>query len=268
MKNTFFNKRLEKWVLKKQKFDSEISGKSLSSVFFSIYLMDRFGLYFPENKIKKYLTDIQKENIINDIYSLYYLCKALEFLKLKILDRKNATAIVLKYIDKETARFFHLSNPLEVVYMSTHIMKFLGYKNFRKIKKIIFKYSQTNGGFGLSRRSDIASTYFAIETLKLIDYPIYKTRDTLEFVLKLENCDYGFMSVLNNYSHFIEDTYYGLKIMGIFKATKIKENVKFILRCQNGDGGFGRRETGGISTFENCFYASNSLDILSRTVRW
>jgi hypothetical protein len=64
-------------------------------------------------------------------------------------------------------------------------------------------------------------------------------------------------SAPRTYSHFIEDTYYGIKSLELFneKIDKPKQTFKFILKCQNEDGGFNRSLAGGCSTLENCFYA-------------
>jgi hypothetical protein len=58
----------------------------------------------------------------------------------------------------------------------------------------------------------------------------------------------------------MEHVYYGTMILDLFgENLRYPENTtRFVLNCQNSNGGFARSEF-GISTFEDTFYAVNIL---------
>ncbi|MEM5799330.1 MAG: hypothetical protein QXZ43_01530 [Candidatus Aenigmatarchaeota archaeon] len=79
--------------------------------------------------------------------------------------------------------------------MSFSILKNQVCKKYSKeIKKVILKFCNKDGGFGARNHSDKANTYFAIESLNLIGEPLDKMNKTTDYVLHLQNNDYGFSS--------------------------------------------------------------------------
>lgn len=114
--------------------------------------------------------------------------------------------------------------------MSFSILKNQVCKKYSKeIKKFILKFCNKDGGFGARNHSDKANIYFAIESLNLIGEPLDKMNKTTDYVLYLQNNYYGFSSTVNNYTHFIEDIYYGFRILELFDKNTKTDIVKKIL---------------------------------------
>jgi hypothetical protein len=63
----------------------------------------------------------------------------------------------------------------------------------------------------------------------------------------------------------MEHTYYGISTLELLgeHARYPEKTVELVLRCQNPNGGFARSDL-GISTFENTFYALNTLRVIRR----
>jgi hypothetical protein len=66
----------------------------------------------------------------------------------------------------------------------------------------------------------------------------------------------------------MEHVYYGVMALNLLgeRAMYPENTIRFILRCQNANGGFARSDL-GISTFEDTFYAVNALRLLSEQAR-
>jgi hypothetical protein len=269
--------KLISWILSKQNKDGGFAfpyplPSMPSATFYAVSSLKLLQAEIPnKNKTIKYLLNLQSASgKYYSIYTAYFSIKALSCFSLTPKNSAGAVKDVLEYIArwKRISKYYmQVASPLETVCYSVEILSLLNYrKGLSEISKLILKFLNDDGGFGIKNNSEIITTYFALFTLHLTGYPLEKLRKTINFIKKCQNQDYGFASAPKVYSHFIEDTYYGIKSLELFdeKIDKPKQTFKFILKCQNKDGGFNRSVAGGCSTLENCFYAVHILDSLSK----
>ena len=120
-----------------------------------------------------------------------------------------------------------------------------------------------DNGFGYTR-STLMETFHALSILEILGYRIEKL-NTLEFIKSCENQTYGFVNLPNTTPAFMEHIYSGLML-----SRKLDYNprypekcIRFVLNCQNKNGGFSRSISGGISSLENTYYAIHSLPLQS-----
>lgn len=154
---------------------------------------------------------------------------------------------------------------LEVAYYHTMISNILGLDNFSKIINWITSHQNEDGGFGIGR-SDIVSTYYAVESLNLLDSSLIKMKDEIiEFISECLTQEGGFTFIPDIYPPYLEPTYAGIRIQEILNFRPMNRDLtaKFILKLQNSNGGFRRSKYMGISELE---YTFKSLNIL-KTVK-
>jgi hypothetical protein len=269
-------RKLISWILSKQNKDGGFSFPPLpsmpSATFYAVSSLKILQAEVPnKNKTIKYLLNLQSANgKYYGIYTAYFSIKALSCFNLMPKNPAGAIKYVLEYIarwKKISKYYIQVESPLETICYSVETLTLLGYrKGLSEISKLVLKFFNDDGGFGIRNNSEIITTYFALFTLHLIGYSLENPKKTINFIKKCQNKDYGFSSAPGTYSHFIEDSYYGIKSLELFneKIDKPKQTFKFILKCQNKDGGFNRSLAGGCSTFENCFYAVSILDSISK----
>jgi hypothetical protein len=270
-------RKLISWILSKQNEDGGFAfphplPSMPSATFYAVSSLKILQAEVPnKNKTIKYLLNLQSANgKYHGIYTAYFSIKALSYFNLLPKNPAGAIKDILEYIarwKKISKYYMQVESPLETICYSVEILTLLGYrKGLSEISKLVLKFLNDDGGFGIRNNSEIITTYFALFTLHLIGYSLENSKKTINFIKKCQNKDYGFASAPRTYSHFIEDTYYGIKSLELFneKIDKPKQTFKFILKCQNEDGGFNRSLAGGCSTLENCFYAVSILDSLSK----
>lgn len=150
---------------------------------------------------------------------------------------------------------------LETAYLTTVILKFMGYNDLKHVSEWIS--SQQNGDGGFNRGgSDIQSTCYAVESLNLIDSSLLKNEeDILNFSNRCRTKKGLFTYNPVSYPPYIESIYSGVKIFELFgKIPESKEVIAdFVCKLQNNDGGFRRSIYMGISELE---YTYRSLYVL------
>lgn len=154
---------------------------------------------------------------------------------------------------------------LETAFLSTNVLKLTGYDNLDSIAEWILSFQKEDGGFGVNR-SDIVSTYYALESLNQIDPHLIKFKNAiLKFVEDCKSDNGVFNSTPINYPPYIETIYAGIKIHEIIgqKVKNPTKIIKFVIDLQNGDGGFRRSKYIGISELEYTFKALYVLKSLS-----
>jgi hypothetical protein len=253
-------RRLANWVLSTLKPINEGNYSDthvpLSSIFYAAYVLDKLGVEFGRKRLINYLSINRKS--ISDVYASFYFIKTTQLLGMRLGSKERQRFIVaaLQAINKLKSHRF--SNRAEILYMSAYVLHSLGYRKLDDARRIVLS---------LKKHSNLETTYFVVETLNLLKHSLNEMKETLNFVISLQNADYGFSSTPKSFSHFIEDAYYGFRILELFGVSmdknKLEENLKFVWRCQNHDGWFKRTEVGSISLPENCFYAINILEIIS-----
>ena len=127
----------------------------------------------------------------------------------------------------------------------------------------LLKYLNPDGGFAAGGYSNLISTFHAVACLYNLGYLVKELHRTLRFVRSCEEYGGGFTSGPDTTSPYLEDTYSGVLILDLMgeKCVYPEATRKLVLGLQNSNGGFRRSVWGGISTFEDTYYA---LSILRR----
>lgn len=226
------------------------------NTYYGLAILDLFNEKpYNINETIKWVEDKQKGRVFG-VYGKFNLLNSLILLgkEPKIAD---------KYIHRLTERK-EFPN-LEIAYLTTVILKLTGFNELSNISEWILSQQNIDGGFGIGR-SDIQSTYYALESLNTIDNSLIKNlKDVLEFTQKCKTFEGVFAYTPISYPPYIESIYSGVKIFEIFdKKPPTSENIiDFVLKLQNGDGGFRRSIYMGISELEYTFNALYILKTLS-----
>lgn len=156
---------------------------------------------------------------------------------------------------------------LRIAYYHSVVSKILELDNLPKIADWILSNQNEDGCFG-SGRSEILSTYYALESLNYIDPSLIQMKDLIvNFTRNCQNEDGGFTFIPDSYPPFIEPTYAGIKIYEIIgmEHEKPDKTVRFVQNLQNKNGGFRRSPYLGISELE---YTFEALYILKSICKW
>jgi len=133
-----------------------------------------------------------------------------------------------------------------------------------KVVKHLLSLKNSDGSFGVRRHSRIASTYYALGILRILNSDDQLPKDTLTWIRRCEVPSGGFVSSPDVSTGFLEDTYYGVKLLKIFNETPkyLQETLKYVAKFQNPNGGFRRSIFLGISTLESSFQAISVIETL------
>lgn len=120
------------------------------------------------------------------------------------------------------------------------------------VVSFVNRYLTSDGGYGGVDHSSLATTYYAIEILDLLEATQMISQATQDYLLEKER---------NWEIYFIEDLFWlvmGLSSMGqkIIDPSRVMD---FVIQCQRSSGGFSRATTIGIPTLEYTFYAVSIL---------
>ena len=203
-----------------------------------------------------------RENTINWIENLQegrqYGTRGI-FYRLNILDvYKRSPKFPQKYVKKFFERY--KTSNLEIIFLMTSILRIVGFEDLELIKKCVLSFQNEDGGFG-KYRSDIMSTYYALETLNLINHAFINSQEKIiDFTLSCQTDEGIFAYTPLSYPPYIESIYAGIKIYEILEhplehGLNRDEIINFVLKLQNTDGGFRRSYFIGISELEYVFKA-------------
>jgi hypothetical protein len=163
------------------------------------------------------------------------------------------------YIDVETL------SEVESIYLLVDLSRTLNIEvDSEKIIDGLLKIKNLDGSFGSAKRSRIASTCYALGTLKALNYNISELNDTLKWIRLHEHYEGGFTYDPKAAPIYLEDTYFGIKSLEILneRITYPMETLRFVARFQNPNGGFRRSIFLGISDFESTYQALSSIKSL------
>jgi hypothetical protein len=211
----------------------------------------------PYNKKRtiKWVENLNEGRLFG-IKGIYYRLSALSLFDMK-------TEIPEEYASKLISKIAF--NNLETAFLSTCILKMTGYNDLYDISDWILSFQKDDGGFGVNK-SDIISTYYALESLNQIDSSLIKSKNRIiNFTEQCKSNEGVFTFTPLNYPPYIETIYAGSKIHEII-GKKVKNSSKiidFVLKLQNGNGGFRRSIYLGISELEYTYRAFKVLKILS-----
>jgi hypothetical protein len=201
----------------------------------------------PYNKVKtiEWIEELQKGRMYG-LHGVFYRVNILNSFKQKI---RFPTQSISKLNSKND-----FSN-MKIAYYYTILSKILKLKNLKKIAKWILAYQNVDGGFGVNR-SDIQSTYYAMESLNCINPSLINNKNLISnYVYDCQTWDGGFAFIPDIYPPYIEPTYAGIRILEILdiKPKKQDKIVHFVQNLQNSNGGFRRSKYIGISELEYTF---------------
>ena len=123
-----------------------------------------------------------------------------------------------------------------------------------------------DGGFGLSRGSDIISTFHVVLTVATASNRAPESSKVQEWIISCENPAGGFPVRPKTLPSCMEYTYSGIMALSVFGLSPKfpSRMLEFVKSCQKNNGGFGRSEIMGIPTFEHTFQAIRIIAELAR----
>jgi hypothetical protein len=159
------------------------------------------------------------------------------------------------------------SSELETTYLSLKTLRALGNSpEFDLSRELVLRLKNGNGSFGDGRGySRMASIYYALASLKLLDYEMDEPDSTLKWIRNRENPSGGFATRQTDPYLTLDEIYYGLKALEVLGEISRfpSENLKLITRFQNKNGGFRRSIYLGISDFDTTYYALSTASMLN-----
>lgn len=180
------------------------------------------------------------------------------FYRVNILDSfKRIPYFPQKYVNRFLERY--KTSNLEIIYLMTNVLRIVGVE-LPECNECVLAFKNEDGGFG-RYRSDIMSTYYALETLNLINPILINSRDKiLDFTANCQTDGGIFAYTPLSYPPYIESIYAGIRIYEILNYplehwSKRDEVINFVLELQNADGGFRRSYFMGISELEYVYRA-------------
>jgi len=123
-----------------------------------------------------------------------------------------------------------------------------------------------DGGFGLSKGSDIISTYHVVLTVTKALGRTPESSRVKDWVVSCESPTGGFPVRPRTLPSCMEYTYSGVMTLSAFGLSpKFPNRIEeFVESCQRNTGGFSRSETMGIPIFEHTFQAVRTIAELER----
>jgi len=160
--------------------------------------------------------------------------------------------------------YIEATSEIESIYFAVNLLKRHGSSlSTDQIQKRLLSMQNADGSFGSERFSRIASTYYALKTLKVIGYNIKRLPNVHHWIRQCEVPSGGFKANPKESSTYIvmEDIYYGVKTLEALneKCRYPRETLKLIAKFQNPNGGFRRSIFLGISDFESTYQAVSSI---------
>ncbi|MCW4004841.1 MAG: hypothetical protein NWE95_13120 [Candidatus Bathyarchaeota archaeon] len=234
--------------------------------FYGLSILQWLDAEFP-NKAKtiKWLDQLE----VDTIYSLFYVTKSKllcgvdndQFLKEQILTLGDPS----NYIHS-TDIFSEASSEFTPIAMALELARLFNiHTNDGKVADWILKFRNPHdGGFGSKGKSNITSTFYAIQSLSYLRYDLTSLSSALMFLRACEKPNGGFTAIPINFMPYVEYTYHGIMSLSLLgqQSKYPTQTMQFLLECQNGNGGFAR-STLGISTFENTYQVVAIMRILS-----
>jgi hypothetical protein len=179
------------------------------------------------NNIKKTINWVQK--LQNDrMYGIQGV-----FYRLNILNIFNKEIKVPdEYIEKLNAKTKFSSQ--KAAYYYTVISNILKLDNLNNIADWILSNQNNDGAFGSGYglgRSEIISTYYALESLNYIDPSIIEKKDQINnFAQRCITKEGGFTFIPNIYPPYLEPTYAGVRIQEILNINNRSKNLFNLLK--------------------------------------
>jgi len=230
--------------------------------YYGLAILELLGVAFPNfEKTVEWLHSFTPY----DLYSHYYLAKALRICR-EEPDMEKLRGFILSLpvvhgglmVDSV---YIEAASELLPVYMALELAGLADVKVDRdKLIDRLLGFKNPDGGFGVGHYSSLNATYHAVASLHSLGFPVRSLGETISYVRACEKPSGGFTATPRSYGVYMEHTYYGISILNLMGENPRfpEETATFIFNCQNSNGGFARSNL-GISTFEDTFYAVNTL---------
>ena len=259
------------YVISRQNVDGgytfvEENDSNAQDTYYGLAILKLLGSPFPDvDNTVEWL----REFGLGSIYSYYYVGKALSLCREGLGDRFRkyvVSTIAAKRHLGSVEVYFEVASEFRATHMVLDLANLLGIKPGNDVAEWLLRYKNVDGGFGAHKRSNVNSTYYATASLDLLGFDMESLQGTTGFLRSCEKPYGGFTVVPHSFAPFMEHTYYGVMALGAVgeNCRFGPQTVDFVLRCQNGNGGFARADL-GISTFENTFQAVSILQKLAQT---
>ena len=238
-----------------------------SDTYYALSILNLLGIDIEDNDTVFYLKNLQKKDgSYSSIYSAYYSIKSLLLLNEKPISSPRAyilNNINFYNVNKLPVEVISIFKPLWYLMDLCFRLKIeLDDKLKRYLINFVLTFRNDDNGFG-NTNSTLIETFQALSILNWLDYEI-DSLGVKSFIKRCESPVYGFVNVPNTAPSFIEHIHAGVMVSNLldYKPHYISQCVKFIMGCQNNNGGFSRGSI-GISTLEYTYYAIESLANLS-----
>ena len=165
--------------------------------------------------------------------------------------------------------FWDVPSEMEDTYLALEVLKEVGDESkLEKTVDMILKSENSDGSFGKTDYSQIASTYYALASLGILGHDVTGFKETLMWLREMELPEGGFGETFVNPDQYmgIEEVYFGAKAFEILNQnlTHPTQTLDLISRFRNNNGGFRRSSVLGISTFEATYQAIAAMDAILR----
>jgi len=237
--------------------------------FYALSILDMLG-FQPRtlDKTIDFLKSLQHEDGgFDSIKIAYYVIKSLLMFGEETLRKPKLTEYLPNLVRNLKSPLIDVEvvSEVESLYMLIDLCMALNISiDSREIVDAVLGIKNSDGSFGSSRRSRLASTFYALGVLKILNYDVGKLTDTLRWIRRCEHPKGGFISSSEAEPTYLEDTYFGLKSLEVLneRVSYPMETLMFIAKLQNPNGGFRRSIFLGISDFESTYQALSSIKIL------
>ena len=262
-------KSITNYVVNRQNLDGgytfcQGTESGAQDTYYGLAILDLLKVPFPNvERTIKWLYDF----VPDSHYSHYYVAKALRICG----EKPNRT--LRDFLLRKSKEVFgtvdvyvEVASEFQFISMITELANMISVEiNKEKTTSWLLSYQNRDGGFGAHAYSNLNSTYHAVSTLFNLGYSVKSLKETIGYVRSCEKPSGGFTVVPRSSLPYMEHTYYGISTLELLgeHAKFPEKTAEWVLRCQNPNGGFARADM-GISTFENTFYALNTLWAIRR----
>lgn len=232
--------------------------------YYGIEVLDMLGVS-PRNvdRTVKFMQNLQRSDGGFSVQVAYYVTSVLSRFGAKLkkpINRfiESLPSLVEKFKGRDV--YIEATSELETLrYVVELLKKYGSLRNTVQLQELVLNLQNRDGSFGSGRFSKIASTFYALKILKLLDYNIKGLHGVLQWIRRCEIPAGGFTAEpeMSPEHPRMEDIYYGVKSLELLdeKCRYPRENLRLIARFQNSNGGFRRSIFLGISDFESTYQA-------------
>jgi len=261
-------------------FFAKVEPSSGLDTYYAVKILKLLGIKTKhKNLIISFWKDTEKQGGINDLYSLFLsveTCRELQvdigifnkyhYLLFEIFENNRllkksiftpGKSNKMEFYDNSSATLYadFLDNELKNLYYYTVLANNFKLRiNAKKIIDFVLSRKNDDGGFGKISDSQLATTYFALNILNLLSYPI-------KSLLKTKNYLKNEWLKIN----YLEELYWMIEgmIMLNLSLPSSEQITLFLFDCLRDNGGFSRSRNLGIPTIEYTYYAVSILNKIS-----